>query len=178
MSALLRWDTAVMYAINGLAGRHQLLDALLVGLTYAGSGGAIFLALAAWLALRRRWPAVLHVLGAMALGGLLEELLKALIMRPRPSLLLPPGSLHLLVAVPTSSAFPSGHATAAVAAAVALWQRDRALGLLPGLLAVLIAYSRVFVGVHWPSDVLAGALLGTASAWAAGRLLAQTLKRK
>lgn len=180
MSLLQHLDIGILRALNGLAGRHPSLDALMLLLTLVGTGGAIFIALAALLALRpQRRRAALHLLAAMAVSGAVEELLKALIMRPRPPLALPPGSLHLIHAVPASSALPSGHATVAFAAAAALWQRDRALGAAAGLLAVLISLSRVYLGVHYPSDVLAGALLGVAGAYAAGRWLDRyTLKRK
>ncbi len=179
MSLLLRWDIAILRAVNSLAGTNPGLDALMRLLSFVGTGGAIFLVLAGLLFLDRgRRRAALHVVGAMALSGAVEELLKALLLRPRPPLTLDPGLLRLLTEVPTSSAFPSGHTTVAFAAAAALWQHNRALGIAAGLLAVAIAFSRVYLGLHYPSDILGGALLGIAGAVVTKRLIGYTLKRK
>jgi undecaprenyl-diphosphatase len=86
-------------------------------------------------------------------AGLVYETIKALVQRPRPH-------VSRIVALPHSSSFPSGHATSSFACAVvigALVPRLRGAVLI---LAVLIAYSRLYVGVHYPLDVLAGAGLG------------------
>lgn len=60
----------------------------------------------------------------------------------------------------TSPSFPSGHALVAFGCAAVLWRHDRRLGAVAYGLAVLICLSRVYVGNHWPSDVLAGAVIG------------------
>ncbi|HHH30199.1 MAG TPA: phosphatase PAP2 family protein [Polyangiaceae bacterium] len=107
-----------------------------------------------------------------------ETVLKPMIARPRPT-----GYAHLreLLEVmgrtppPTSLAFPSGTATAAFAGATWIWLR---WGIKPGLPAVLFAclvgFSRVYGAVHWPSDILGGAVLGAAVAvgldWVSARL--------
>jgi undecaprenyl-diphosphatase len=72
---------------------------------------------------------------------------------------------------PLTFSFPSGHAASAVAAAVTLarlWPNGR---LVLWLLAVLVAVSRIYVGVHYPLDVLGGAVLGLACAWVAHRVM-------
>ena len=107
----------------------------------------------------QRLPALL--LGSGLATGL-TMLLKAGLAVPRPSLVLPAGAVQLLDIVPASGAFPSGHAVAAATLATALatiiqlgaWQKA-----MP-LLVVAVMLSRLAIGVHWPSDVLAGALLG------------------
>jgi undecaprenyl-diphosphatase len=89
-------------------------------------------------------------------------------MRPRPFAVLP--DVRLLVGAPHSYALPSGHTTSAFAAASGvLLAAKRLLGRMPvwgwGMLALAaaIAYSRLYVGVHWPTDVAAGVVLGLAS---------------
>lgn len=60
----------------------------------------------------------------------------------------------------TDYSFPSNHAVLAASAAVALWLVDRRLGVSAAVLAILMGFSRVYVGAHYPHDVLAGFLLG------------------
>lgn len=109
---------------------------------------------------------------AVGLGELIgAHWLKELVGRPRPPLVLPSEQVRLLVGLGSHASFPSSHAvnTFAVMTAVALgYPRLRlwALGY-----AAVIAFSRVYVGVHWPTDVLFGTMLGMALAyglWRAG----------
>ncbi len=111
---------------------------------------------------------------AVAGAGLLSQLLKNLVCRARPSAAAA-GALFVdfpcfPAAYPVAS-FPSGHATTAFAAAVllSLWY-PRGAGIFVGL-ALVVGLSRVVLGSHFPSDVLAGAVLGSATALVACRLL-------
>jgi membrane-associated phospholipid phosphatase len=108
---------------------------------------------------RRLVPAVaLRALSAAALAGLAVSAVKAFADRPRPPLADP--GLATVGTLPDSSSFPSGHAATAFAAAVAVgiaFPRLRAPLLA---LAAVVALSRVYLGVHYPSDVIAGSLLG------------------
>jgi undecaprenyl-diphosphatase len=75
-----------------------------------------------------------------------------------------PGAVHLFIAPSHDPSFPSDHATAAFAIAVSIWLRNRTAGWLALAMAAVLSVSRVMVGVHYPSDVIAGALLGTGAA--------------
>ena len=70
----------------------------------------------------------------------------------------------MLIARPTSYSFPSGHTSSSFAAALILTLRHKKVGWLAYIPAVLIAFSRIFLFVHYPTDVLAGILIGTISA--------------
>jgi membrane-associated phospholipid phosphatase len=72
----------------------------------------------------------------------------------------------LLISHGTDPGFPSDHATAAFAMALGLWLYDRTIGAIALVLAAIVAFARVYVGVHYPSDVVAGMLLGTSLAGA------------
>ena len=116
-----------------------------------------------------RWAALTGLAGLVA-GLACSEVLKSIVMQPRPFVSLP--DVRLLVSPSSSYSFPSVNATYAFAASSgASLTARRLLGRLPtwgwGLLALAIAvsYSRVYVGVHYPGDVLGGALLGISIGW-------------
>ena len=154
------------------------MDGVMLFITALADYGAFWLALTALLLVIRKTRA--RALGpafSLALGfAACNLLLKPLIQRPRPYLsfdfLVPLGRLE------KDTSFPSGHACAsfACAAAVAAMYGKKA-GIPALILAALISLSRLYVGVHYPSDVLAGALLGTlcglVGAWLARRVTAK-----
>jgi undecaprenyl-diphosphatase len=131
--------------------------------------GIILFAVVGYLLLSRRRAAAWLMLGAVLSGVALNNLLKYSFARPRPDLVLP------AVRVFTAS-FPSGHATMSAIAYLtlgALLARTHSeisiriyFMTLAGLLTVLVGLSRIYLGVHYPTDVLAGWCIGTA--WAMG----------
>lgn len=91
-------------------------------------------------------------------------LLKPLAGRIRPCDILT--EVELLIPRPEDFSFPSGHTAASFASVTALWLAGKkrwAMAALP--LAVLIAFSRMYLCVHFPTDILGGAVLGTACGW-------------
>jgi undecaprenyl-diphosphatase len=127
-----------------------------------GASGLVFVGIGFWVALARRRiaPAVV-VLAAVFASQLLSNLMKHAVGRDRPSLTY--ADVHPLIAVPGSSSMPSGHAWIAFAAATVLWVVIPARRAWIVGLAALIALSRVYLGVHYPSDVLVGAAGGVAT---------------
>ncbi|MEE8330392.1 MAG: phosphatase PAP2 family protein [Acidimicrobiia bacterium] len=154
------YDLMVSIEASLLTGFAKVLDVV---------GGTIVMiplraAMAIYLATRRRWAALTTFLSAIAVSELAIGPLKALYDRARP-----PASL-----VDTSSAaFPSGHATAAAVTAIILvvvlispGEHRRAWEVRAGLFAFFMALSRTYLRAHWLTDVVAGALLGAATALA------------
>ena len=86
-------------------------------------------------------------------------ILKPLIARERPCW--SNEDVELLVAMPQDFSFPSGHTLHSVMVAVVIFMYDKRIGSLAIIMAVLISFSRLYLYVHFPSDVLCGALLGT-----------------
>jgi undecaprenyl-diphosphatase len=150
-----------------VAHRAGFLNPVFEGVTYAASYGGLWLALAAAAALvLRRPPLFLAVLFADGLGELAADALKAGIPRARPH-------DHALVARPHTHSFPSGHATTSFACATALALALPRLRMPLYVLAAAVAWSRVYVGVHYPLDVVAGAAVGVA----VGLVVARSLPR-
>jgi undecaprenyl-diphosphatase len=147
------------------------LNWLFVDLSRIGSNGLVFVVVGAVLALlwRRPWFLVALLAAAAAAAGLSYEL-RQWIGRERPPLVYP--EPKPLVGVPHSGAFPSGHAATAFACATVLAWASPRLRIPAFVLAAAIAWSRVYVGVHWPLDVLGGALLGVLVAIALLKLAA------
>ena len=156
--------------------RIGLLDPFFQGLSYVGSFGIVWLALAVaisgfswsrpWL-----WTRVgAAILLAEGISGGLKEWIE----RDRPPVADP--EPEPLVGLPATYSFPSGHATVAFACATILALAVPRLRWPLYALAGLIAFSRVYVGVHFPLDVVAGAALGVGIATAL-RMLAGALRR-
>ncbi len=102
--------------------------------------------------------------------------LKPLIARPRPYSFFP--EMTLLVAPLADFSFPSGHTFASFAAATALYLHNKTLGKAAYILATVIAFTRLYLYVHFLSDVLAGMLLGIFSGWMAYQIVQIIVRRK
>ena len=149
-----------------------LADRLPVALSRAADHGKLWIAVAGVLALgggsRRR--AAVRGLGAQAASSFLANVvLKSLFHRARPSAA--HRSLTGRVRRPVTSSFPSGHSASAAAFATGAALEVPALGAPLALLALGVAWSRVRVGVHRPTEVIAGAALGVAVALTTSRLV-------
>jgi membrane-associated phospholipid phosphatase len=155
------WDAPLIAAVHHLS--RPWLDTAMRVATWTGEGGAatLVIVLAAWLAWRHRGLDAAAVVVSFAGAAALNALLKLLLARPRPAFFPP------LVAE-SGFSFPSGHVTAAVAVygllAVLLWRRShRIWAIASGVWVLVVAFSRVYLGVHYPSDTLGS--IAFASLW-------------
>ena len=141
-----------------------LLDVLMPKLTLLGSGGAVWLLAAGGMLCTRKYRRQgVILLAALAAGVLVGNVcLKNLIARPHPCWL--DDSVRLLIASPTDYSFPSGHTLSSAVGAAVLTKTDRRWGWAAIPTAAVIAFSRLYLFFHYPSDILAGAVLARPSA--------------
>lgn len=165
-------DLWLFHALNGIAGRTDAVDAVFIfGAKYLIYVMAALLA--AYVAVS--WKTT-HFEGrvenfvcaclAAALGFAAEYLIGFLWFRPRPFVALT-GVVKLIEKSALEKSFPSGHATVSFAIAFAIFLRNKRWGWALIALAAFVSVSRVVVGVHYPSDILGGAVLGYLVALAA-----------
>lgn len=163
-------DWSVLHALNNFMYQHDGVEDPL--LFYVNASEALFIATLAIVFLAARGAAhaawrrasVAAVLSA-GLGLAVGKVISELVDRARPFVADPHG-VHLFAAHAADPGFPSDHATAAFAIAVAIFLRKRSWGIAALVLATILSVGRVALGVHYPSDVLAGAALGAAAALA------------
>ena len=177
MNTLLELDGQILLFIQEHI-RCGALDGAMRLVSTLGNAGAIWIVTAiALLCFKRTRRFGLACGLALLLGFAVTNLaLKHIIHRIRPYDVI--SSLNILVKPERSFSFPSGHATSSLAAGVALFLTlPRKYGAPALLLGVLIALSRLYVGVHYPTDVLCGATIGVAAALAGVRI-ARTPRRR
>lgn len=164
----------LLLLINGWAGRSAALDAVMVFcasyLIFAVA--AIVLVCCAYLASRRQWRPVLRIAATLAAAFVLLQAAAMLALDHRPFMDHP---LTQLVAHSPGASFPSDHTTASAAAAFAVlfFTSLRRVGSILLVLTAAIGFSRVFVGIHYPLDILgawATALGGAAAVGAAAAI--------
>lgn len=161
-------DLSVLESINGYAYQHTWYRDL--SKFFATDGvyllvaimAIVFLAAGRYTSLPgRRGASAAGFSALLALG--VGQIISAAVDRARP-FVTHPGHVHLLIPHAKDAGFPSDHATGAFAIAIALLLRHRPAGVVALVLAAVVAVSRVAVGAHYPTDVIGGALLGTAAA--------------
>lgn len=158
--------------------RNSALDRILCVVTHLGDVGAVWIVLALVLLLvpkTRRTGAIVAI--AMLLDLVLcNGVLKPLIARTRPYDI--NTAVELLVLKPIDYSFPSGHTASAFAAVTALYCTRSRLRYPAFVLALVIAFSRMYLYVHYPSDIVGGVLIGILCGCAAAKLFNIWLRRR
>ena len=154
------------------------LDPVMIFVSALGNGGLIWIALSIVLAIPKRTRACgLTMIGAMLLSYLLGNLfLKNVIARPRP--FMEDGSVTLLIPKPGEYSFPSGHTLNSVTAATVIFIYFKKAGIGALILAGLIAFSRMYLFVHYPTDILGGIILGIMDAMLAYKIAQMIIKKR
>lgn len=153
------WDWAILNGIQDLL-KSDFMDMIMPKITMLGNAGIIWIVIGLSLLMTKKYRRC----GLLVLIGLLVGLIlgngivKNLVARPRPCWL--NQNVDLLIANPTDFSFPSGHTQASFIAATILTLCNKKWGAVVIPLAVLISFSRLYLYVHFPSDVLGGIIMG------------------
>jgi len=139
---------------------NHILDSIMIGFTNLGNGGMLWILLAAiFLCTKKYRKCGITMTIALLLSLIIcNGIMKNLVARPRPCWV--DTSVHLLIKNPTDYSFPSGHTSASFAAAVAIFMYHKKIGIVALIIAANIAISRIYLFVHYPSDVLVSLILG------------------
>ncbi|MGN0335754.1 MAG: phosphatase PAP2 family protein [Lachnospiraceae bacterium] len=152
--------------------RNPVLTPVMKLITSLGNAGMIWIAATLLLLISKKTRRVGCMSALALIGSLLinNMLIKVLVARPRPFVRLE--ELVILIPKPSEYSFPSGHTASSFAAGVVFFRNlPRKWGIPALILAFLIGLTRMYVGVHYPTDVLAGMITGTLLALGAERIV-------
>lgn len=158
--------------------RNPFLNPIVIFITSLGDGGFVWILATIALLIPKKTRKIGYMSALALLGSLLinNTLIKNLVARPRPYTVL--SELQILIPKPGEYSFPSGHTSSSFAAAAVFYrQLPKKFGVPAITLAVLIGLSRLYVGVHYPTDVLAGAVMGIVLSYLAEALVNSLLKK-
>lgn len=152
LASLLRWDGAAFHLLYGWAARVPHSRQVFGAVTLMGDGrfvvlAALALLLGEWLAAKRKPVIAAEVFWTFTVSGILTDLIKLIVARPRPISL-------------AAGSFPSGHTSDAFALATVLAAFYPGTAWIYWLLAAMVGLSRIALGAHYPLDVVAGAAIG------------------
>jgi undecaprenyl-diphosphatase len=160
-------NEAVFHAINNIAGQSHILD--VIGVFFAEKFLYVFalIVLALWFNKRRRPYVYLAVTSALVSRVIIVEVFKRIINHPRPYEILT--NLHqLLIDNEKGMSFPSGHAVIYFSFALGFWGTEYFWPFM--ILATFSSIARIFVGVHFPGDILASFIIAWLTVWLVRRL--------
>ena len=155
-----------------------ILNQTMPFITRLGSGGLIWIGVAlVFLASKKYRTDGLLLISTLLLCGLIGNItLKPIIARTRPCDV--NTAIQLLIPRPTDFSFPSGHSMSSFAAATVIFNANRCMGIAAFILATLIAFSRLYLYVHYPSDIIGGILIGISISVATVYIFNLEMKKK
>lgn len=163
--------------INNFAGKHLWLDT--IGIFFAQYFEYIlifFLILFLLKDFKKYLPTVIQAFfGAVLAKEIFVDIIRQILPKPRPFV---ENNIYLLIDHTITPTFPSAHAAFYFAIATIIYLYNKKAGLLFLLGAFLISIARVFSGVHWPLDIIAGALVGIFSGLVVNRVAKEFLKKE
>lgn len=169
------WEFDVLYWFQGL--HNPVLDRIEVCITRFGDKGIfwIIVTLLLLVCVKDRRIGMTAALALVTEAILCNLILKNVVQRSRPCWMDP--DVQLLIHSPKDFSFPSGHSSVSFAVAVSIIQYKKKWGVAAVLLAILIAVSRLYLFVHFPTDVLTGALIGTVMAIISGMIVRKGVEK-
>lgn len=169
-------DFGILYAIQNI--RSPLLDKVIVLITsIPGDLGQMWVAIGVLLLLfkKTRKCGLVLIISYLLVYGIGQYVLKDLIARPRPCHI--DQTIELLISRPSSYSCPSTHSAWAFAAATSVFLYNKKFGVLIYMFSTLVAFSRMYLFVHFPSDVLLGVLMGILFAYISKIVIEKLFKK-
>lgn len=176
MEAISTFEAPILLWIQ--AHRIEALNPIISFITHLGNAGILWIGLTVLMIVypKTRRAGVVSAISIVLSFTAANLILKPLIARTRPYEFI--HGLDCIIEAQRDKSFPSGHATNALAVAWVMFRMlDKKYGLPALILAIVICWTRLYVGVHYPTDVLAGMLIGIAAAEAAMRIVAILRRR-
>lgn len=168
-------DSTVLFWINGLAGHVPAIDSFmrLIASDYLIPLSMTLVQFILWFIApdperrERNQKATFVTFTAVGFACFVVKMIDLSYHRLRPFEVYPTGEVNLLFYTPTDPSFPANMVAVAFAFAMGTWLLNRKLGWILFIPAVLVGFARIYVGVHFPLDVIAGAAIGIAVTFAA-----------
>lgn len=152
------FEFEIMTAIHSLV-QSDFMDFLMTAISTIGNGGAIWIVAAIIMLATKKYRKLgIKLTIGLILGLILGNIvMKNLIARPRPCWIFE--NIDMLVSVPKDFSFPSGHTLASFTSAFILVAENRKMGIPALIVAILMAFSRIYLFVHFPTDIFGGIIL-------------------
>ena len=153
----MEWEFSILYALQEI--HNPVLDKIMLFISSLGDAGWFWIAIGVVCLIFKKsrkmgLQVLLSMLGTLIIGNLI---IKNLVARPRPCDI--DSAVTLLLSRPHGYSFPSGHSINSMSAAVALFLNNKKIGIPAIIIATLIGFTRLYLFVHFPTDVLVGFVL-------------------
>lgn len=162
------WETDVILWFVSI--HNSVMDVVMTSASRLASAGFLWIMICIMICCfskKNRRYAIIPIISLFIAWFLADIIIKPMVCRVRPFEEL---GLEILVSIPTTSSFPSGHTASSFAAAYSIYSINHKWGFASLLFATLVGISRVYLSVHWPTDVIAGAIIGMLVAYVVCRL--------
>lgn len=158
----MNWEFDILYAIQNI--HNPILDKIMVTISSLGNAGILWVVIALILLISKKHRKTgIHMFIAMLLTLFVGNLiLKNLVQRERPCWI--DTTISLLINNPKDYSFPSGHTMNSFTAAMCIFLHQKRWGIGAFVVAALIAFSRMYLFVHFPTDIIIGMIIGVGSA--------------
>ncbi len=152
------FEFEIMKAVHNLV-QCDFMDFFMTAISKIGNGGAVWIVMALILLSMKKYRRLGLEIAVGLIAGLIlgNIVLKNLIARPRPCWIF--DNIDMLIAIPKDFSFPSGHTLASFTSAFILLAADKQMGIPALIVAILMALSRIYLFVHFPTDILGGIAL-------------------
>ncbi|MSU55325.1 MAG: phosphatase PAP2 family protein [Candidatus Taylorbacteria bacterium] len=167
------YNTYLFSLINSISGQSDFLDTIIVFFAHYLAYVLIFTFIILIFFSSALYKSKIHLFLSALIGfafgrGVVVELFRFLYHHPRPSIIL--SNVHPLL-VETSYSFPSGHTTAFFTLSFVMWNYNKSLGIVFFIFSTIMGIARIAAGIHYPLDIMAGAIIGLLIGFATTRIV-------